>query len=213
MKTGITILFLSILSIAGTAIIYGRLPEQIPLHWGLDGEIDRYGDKIFAFLTASIPLFILALMFIIPKIDPRRDNYNKHMSVYKNVMLFLVLFLIGLHWLTMAVSLGSGLNVPLVIKLFTGLLFIYLGNIMPVIRHNYTFGIRTPWTLANERVWTKTHRVGGYLFILTGIVTVILAFFDHASSFYIVIGLIAALVLFLFGYSLWLFRKNNFNKK
>lgn len=77
-------------------------------------------------------------MLIIPKIDPRRDSYLKHMNVYQNIVLLLVLFLIGTHWLTMAVALGYPIDIPFTIKFTTGLLFIYIGNYMPKIRHNYT---------------------------------------------------------------------------
>jgi uncharacterized membrane protein len=84
-------------------------------------------------------------------------------------------------------SLGFNINVAMVVRIGIGLLFIVIGNFMSQIRQNYFFGVRTPWTLANETVWKKIHRIGGFSFMIEGIILIISSFF---------IGIIA-LVLFI----------------
>jgi uncharacterized membrane protein len=51
----------------------------------------------------------------------------------------------------------------------TGLLLATLGNYLPKTRYNYVMGVRTPWTLADERVWDQTHRLAGPLMMLGGL--------------------------------------------
>jgi uncharacterized membrane protein len=59
------------------------------------------------------------------------------------------------------------------ILILIGLLFIFLGNMLPKVPKNLFVGIRTPWTIANELVWERTHRLGGWLFVLSGIVMIL----------------------------------------
>ncbi|OEH87041.1 hypothetical protein BHU72_00885 [Desulfuribacillus stibiiarsenatis] len=191
MKINKGIWFVIALSIVGTFVIYPSLPEQIPVHWNVKGEIDRYSDKWFAIVTASFPILFAALMIFLPKIDPRRDSYQKHQKAYVIFMNVLLVFFVLLHWVTVGVSLGYEINVGLFIGSAVGVLFIVIGNYMGQIRHNYFFGIRTPWTLANEQVWFKTHRRGGWIFIIAGILFIINGFTGNET-------LIIGSLIFLF---------------
>lgn len=207
MKINKWLIVLMLISIIATIYIYGLLPDRIPTHWNMKGEIDDYNGREFVFFTALLPLGLYLLMIIIPKIDPRRDSYLKHKKAYTVIILLTIIVLIGIHWVSILAALGYNVNIGLIVKLFLGLLFVVMGNYMGQIRHNYTFGIRTPWTLANETVWKKTHRVGGYGFIISGITFIISAFVDNTFtsvlSFVIVIGI----VVFSFIYSYVLYKK------
>ncbi|MDH4262422.1 MAG: SdpI family protein [Spirochaetia bacterium] len=207
MKQNKFIIMLSIVSAAATAMIYASLPEQIPLHWGINGQIDRYGPRAAIFLTAVLPLAMYGLFLMIPKIDPRKDSYEKHAGAYSAIVMPIILFMIGLHWITIGFSLGYNIDIVFVVKLAAGLLFMILGNYLPVIRHNYTLGIRTPWTLSDEKVWTKTHRAGGYIFVISGLIWAAFSFFNQPWVFYFLIGEILVSVLGVFVYSYMLFRR------
>ena len=87
-----------------------------------------------------------------------------------------------------------------------GIMFILLGNYMPRIRPNYTFGIRTPWTPASETVWKKTHRVGGYVFVLSGVIIVVCSFFRGWAAL-IGIGVLLAGTIVSSVYSWLVFRE------
>lgn len=199
------LLVLCVLSVAGTALIYSRLPEKIPMHWGIEGQIDRYGGRGEIFLTAGVSFLFYGLMLVIPRIDPRRDNYKKHMKAFSLIIAALVLFMIALHWMMVAVALGADINVQTAICLAMAVLFAVIGNVLPQARHNYTFGIRTPWTLADEEVWRKTHRVGGYVFWLMAAALAAAAFIPSVIAFILAIGGIVAGVVFLVVYSYILF--------
>ena len=206
MKKNKLMLFVGVFSLVGTFCVYNKLPTRIPIHWGLDGTIDRFGDRMFVFFTGSLPLFMYVLYLIIPKIDPRKDSYEKHANSYKIIILAIVLFLIEFHWVSILFSLGYGVNMPLIIKLSIGILFIVVGNYMPLIKHNYTLGIRTPWTLASEIVWEKTHRVGGYLWVLSGFTWAFFAFLNQPWVFFALMGQLVLCLMGIIVYSYILFR-------
>ena len=195
------------ISIIGTFFVYPALPEEIPLHWNAAGEVDRIGHKINAFLTAGLPLLIVILLSVVPKIDPKRESYQKHGKAYGIIANLLIVFFIGLHWVTLAVALGYSINVGAVVGGGVGILFIIIGNYMGQIRPNYTFGIRTPWTLANEEVWKKTHRLGSWAFIVLGVLFIISGIIANEILFMIIIGALLLFVLGLFIYSYLEYRK------
>lgn len=193
-------------SFIGQLIIYPRLPEQVPVHWNANNEIDGWAGKGAALLMGLLPLLMLLLFIVIPKIDPKRENYEKHAGVYQMFAVLMTVFMGGVSWMVPLGGLGIEIPVGLMLNLLLGLIFVLLGNQMPRIRFNYTFGIRTPWTLASESVWKKTHRVCGFVFVLSGLVMMVCGFFTGWAA---TIGVILLLVGCAAGsvYSWWLFEK------
>ena len=193
-------------SFIGQLIIYTRLPEQVPVHWNANNEIDGWAGKGAALLMALLPLLMLLLFIVIPKIDPKRENYEKHAGVYQMFAVLMTVFMGGVSWMTPLTALGVELPVGLLLNMLLGLVFVVLGNQMPRIRFNYTFGIRTPWTLASETVWKKTHRLCGFVFVLSGLVMMVSGFFTGWAA-------MAGVILLLIGcvagsaYSWWLYEK------
>ena len=203
------ILILSAISFALTLWLYPSLPGEIAIHWNIHGEIDNYGSKNWVFLFAAIPLLIYILALFLPRIDPRRENYVKHRATFRLIITGIALAMIALHWITILFSLQFNVDVTMWVKIVLGLTWVLIGNYIPRIRHNYTFGIRTPWTLANENVWIKTHRIGGYGFIFSGIIWLIFAPFSYPWVFSLLIGEISAVALSLVVVSWLFFRKEN----
>lgn len=179
---------------------------QVPVHWNANNEIDGWAGKGAALLMALLPLLMLLLFIVIPKIDPKRENYEKHAGVYQMFAVLMTVFMGGVSWMVPLGGLGIEIPVGLMLNLLLGLIFVLLGNQMPRIRFNYTFGIRTPWTLASETVWKKTHRVCGFVFVLSGLVMMVCGFFTGWAA---TIGVILLLVGCAAGsvYSWWLFEK------
>lgn len=207
MKKNLLLIILILISFAATFLVYADLPAEIPRHWNLKGEVDGYWAKEYIFFTAILPLLIYVMMLVVPKIDPKKKSYEMHKKAYGITVLGTTLFMIAIHWVTVYVSLGNRVNMNLIINLGVGILFIVLGNYMGQIRHNYFFGIRNPWTLASEEVWTKTHRVGRYAFVLLGIIFIISAFLPKTISAVLIgIGMII-LLFFSTAYSYLLFKK------
>jgi uncharacterized membrane protein len=206
MKKNNWLLFIAVASFLGTVMIYSRLPDQMPIHWNTLGEVDNYGGKGFSLLMAVLPIAIYALMILLPKIDPRRENYAKHGKAYMMMQSGIVLLFVILNWVTIGFALGYDLNVGRFVTIGIGVLFIVIGNYLSQIRHNYFVGIKNPWTLANEQVWKKTHRLGGIGFVVVGILLAASTYLGTKMMTPVIIGSVLVLVLGLNLYSYLVFR-------
>jgi uncharacterized membrane protein len=154
-----------------SAIAWRYLPDRMPVHWGLSGEPDRWGSRLEgAFMVPAITLATVLLMRFLPRIDPRRANYEKMADVYDFVIALLATIMLGIHAVVLAAGLGHRIPIDTLVPAFIGLLFILLGNVLPRARSNWWFGVRTPWTLSSDLVWAKTHRIAGFCFVVAGLV-------------------------------------------
>lgn len=201
------LLVIVFISIAITLLIYGSLPSEIPSHWNIKGEIDAYSSKLFSLLTAFLPLGILLLMTYLPLVDPKRAHYLQHHRAYAMIRMALVAFFLLLHWIIIFSALGYALSMARLMPLGIGILFFIIGRFMGQIQPNYTLGIRTPWTMADEEIWRKTHRVGGYAFMLSGLVFILAGIINQPYSFMIAIASIFVLIFYVFIYSYLEYKK------
>lgn len=184
-------------------LLWNRLPEQIPTHWNINGEIDNWSSKTFA--VFGLPAILMALHWvcvIASSADPGNKNYPPK-------MLRLVLWIcpvIGLVLgsLVYATALGYDINIEVIMPLLVGLMFLTVGNLLPKCRQSYTMGIKLPWTLANEENWNKTHRLGGKLWVVGGIVTMATAFI---GNFWILLSVLVIMVAVPTVYSYLLYKK------
>ncbi|GKX28109.1 hypothetical protein SH1V18_05890 [Vallitalea longa] len=207
MKKNRLALILCIISFVGTIIAYFYLPDVIPIHWGIDGKVDNTGPKYMSIILSLIPLAIYLLMNTLPRIDPKRENYRKHSRAYNIFSFYIVLFLIIINWLTILFALGVKIDIGLLIPILVGILFIIIGNYMPQFRHNYFIGIRTPWTLADDNIWKKTHFYGGYVFIIIGILVMLMGIISKPFMLYLGMIISVILILSLFVYSYVIYKK------
>ncbi len=165
-------IILAVLPIILCIFVYGDLPEQVPTHWNFEGEVDGYGNKsTYAFLS-GLPLLLHILFSITPKIDPKGKNIEKFKGFYNSFKVFMIIFMDVVFFASLFVILNPEtqlIEIGDVVNGMIGIMFIFIGNYMPRAKQNYSFGIKTPWTLASETVWIKTHRISGYTFILSGV--------------------------------------------
>ncbi|MEL4457091.1 SdpI family protein [Lutimonas vermicola] len=155
------------------AYVWNSLPEKVPLHWNMEGEIDRYGEKSeLILIPVLLPLLIYVLFTIIPKIDPKRKikNMGNKYTILKSIM---TLFMSALAMIIIYAALNETLYNPNYIVLLIGILFALLGNYFKTLRANYFIGIKTPWTLENETVWKATHKLAGKLWFAGGLLIVL----------------------------------------
>lgn len=156
---------------AGSVWVYSRLPEMVATHWSLQGAPDGYSPRFWA--AVGMPLVILGLtgLFnVLPKVDPRHENYAKFLSTYWLIANAVVVFGAVAHAMILANALGYTVQVDRLVPLGVGLLFAFLGNYLTRVEPNWFIGIRTPWTLSSDAVWRKVHRTAGWLFVLGGLV-------------------------------------------
>lgn len=189
-------------------LFYDKLPAQIPIHWNIEGAVDNWADKWVIWILAGLPLILMILFAIIPKIDPRKENYQLHKKAYGTTIIGVNTFMFLLFLVAFLFMLGNDIDVSLVIPALAGGLFIILGNVMPTVKHNYTLGIKTPWTLADEGVWRKTHQLGGMAFIILGLVILGSLLAPGFVRFTILISATLLITIGLFVYSYVLFKKS-----
>ena len=185
---------------------WGSVPERVPVHWGLDGHVDRYGGRIEGLI--GLPLLALgmyALLRWLPRIDPGRANYERFAGAYSTIRLSLTAFLSVTFGLVLLAARGLPVDLEGAIPLLLGGLFLLLGNVMGKIRPNWFVGIRTPWTLSSKRAWDRTHRLGGWMLMANGLV--FLAGGSLHSRWATLAGIVAllavSLFLILYSYRVW----------
>ncbi len=181
--------------------------EQIPVHWGPSGTPDRYGGKFEGLLL--LPLITAGtavLLAVIPRFEPRQRNISLSGRVYGAFFIIMMLFMLGVQLMTMASIFGYVVNTNMYIAIALGALFIAIGNFMGKIRSNFFFGIRTPWTLASDLAWDKTHRLGGKLMMGMGILVLLSGVLSSSPLFiWILLGgnVLLLVVLMAYSYRVW----------
>lgn len=200
-----------LIMIAISTYVWLNLPdmEHYPLHWNAAGEADRFGSRNQVLINLAIfPLtgvIMTAFFLALPKIEPLRDNLLASLKAYNLVWISIMIFNIGLTYLiarTYIAPDGAALAVsPRVIVISISVLFIAIGNVMGKVRQNFFFGIRTPWTLSSELSWEKTHRIGGRLFVLVGLISIVAAISKPAIALHVFTALMIAMVIVLCAYS------------
>jgi len=189
-----------------SAYAWAVLPAdaQLPIHWNLAGEPDRFANKAWALLLGpGIILGIGALFAVLPVLEPRRENFERSGSFFRVIWALMVLFLLVLHGAVVFTGLGYPVSIPMVLGVSLSVLFLVMGNMLSKTRSNFFMGIRTPWTLSSEEVWIKTHRLGGRLFMLTGLVGLVTAFFFSPQIiFFVIMGgtMLSALIAVVYSF-------------
>ncbi len=188
---------------------YPHLPEQVPSHWNAQGEVDAYMSKFWGtFTLPSIMVGIVALLLLIPKIDPLKENIKKFKGYYYEFVVAFSLFMLFMQVQILLWSIGIKLSINVFVPIITGGLFYFIGILLEKAKRNWFIGIRTPWTLSSDVVWEKTHKIGALLFKVCGIISIIGAFFEKYSPYFILIPIIISSV-YLLVYSYVEYQKEN----
>jgi uncharacterized membrane protein len=185
-----------------TVLAWPHLPERVPLHWNVRGEVDGWGPRgLMMVLGPGAMLVELAIFALLPVLSPKRFEMESFVRTYLRIMLAAIL---GGAYIT-AVLLFAGLtgHVDVSAALLAGVsvLLVFIGNLMGKVRRNFFIGIRTPWTLASERVWYATHRLAGKTIVATGIASVAAALWGGLAGIVAWIALVLAGVLVPVAYS------------
>lgn len=176
LKNELPLILLLIVSFAMSFYFYPMLPDRIPTHWNFKGEIDGYSGKTAGtFLMPILNLVIYVLFIFLPALDPKKENYKLFESTYRYFRYLFHIFFFGMQVLIITAALGYAVDTGRFVMLGISLLFMLMGNVMGRLKHNYFIGIKTPWTLANEEVWKRTHRLSAYLWTGFGLAGAIMA--------------------------------------
>jgi uncharacterized membrane protein len=190
-------------------LIWDQLPDPMPSHWNIHGEVDAWSSK--AFSVFGFPAILLAVHWLCTLLcttDPGHKNYHPKMIR----LMFWICPMISLVLTTFMYSaaLDHSLPIETIMPLLLGLLFVVIGNLMPKCRRSYTMGIKLPWTLASEENWNRTHRFGGKVWVIGGILLMVTSLWGR---FWLLLAVLLAMVLIPTIYSYLYYRNHEQNRR
>jgi uncharacterized membrane protein len=195
-----------IAAVAVAAWLYPNLPDAVPSHWNVRGEVDRYISKPWGVVVLPLAaILVFVVMRLIPVISPKGYRTGPFANVLHIFQVATVGFMSLVAVLVLLEAGGIDVYINKVIFGALGTLFIVMGNYFAKIRKNFFLGIRTPWTLACDEVWARTHRVAGRLFVLYGLIMLAGVFVAIPAALFVV--MVAVIVLVPVPYSYLAYRK------
>lgn len=207
-KKEISLVLISSIPLIYLFIVWAQLPIEVATHYNIDGEADRFSSKsLFALILAAMLVFNYLLMLALPFIDPKGQIKEMGNKFYQ-IKYIIIGFVSVIACFMIYKTIYSKTPIYFIVVIL-GVLFIALGNYFQTIKPNYFLGIRTPWTLQNDNIWTRTHRFSGKIYMICGFIMIGCYFlFANKVSSFIMLGLIIPLAIFPYLYSFLLFKKN-----
>ena len=199
-------LVIALIAVGMSIWAYPQMPPTVATHWSLNGTPDGFSSRLVAVLIIpGVVLVMTGLFNVLPKLDPRGGNYPKFFGTYWLICNTVIAFMLIAHAMILASGIGFPMHIDRLMPVGVGLLFIVLGNYITRVEPNWFVGIRTPWTLSSDTVWRKTHRTGGYLMVLGGLLVAACAVLPHGAFIPVLIVaiLLMAVIPIVQSYILW----------
>lgn len=193
---------LIIAAVVATIAVYPNLPEQMPTHWGVTGEVNGWSNRLWG--AWMLPLFMAVIwLFLraVPHIDPRKANYGKFAGMYDALVVLILAFMLVIHVIVLLSASGHRIPMDRVMMPLVGVFMAAVGLMLPRAQPNWFVGIRTPWTLTSDVSWERTHKLGGNLFVALGVLMVLSAFIAPERAIWVLVIAALAIMVFLFVYS------------
>lgn len=167
--------FMILLPVIVGALMWDKLPSEIPSHWNMKGEVDGYSTKAFA--VFGMPMIFLSIHWLtafVTSADPKNKNHSG--KVISLIFWIIPAVSVLIAALTYSAALGKNAPVEVIANVLVGLVLVIVGNYLPKCRQSYTVGIKLPWTLNNEENWAKTHRLAGKVWVACGLAVIAAGF-------------------------------------
>ena len=194
-KSEIIVLGIILLSFIIGIYFYPQVPEKVASHWNAQGQVNGYMSKFWGlFLMPLISVGLFLLFITIPKIDPLKHNIEKFRRYYDGFVVLMIAYLFYVYLITIFWNIGIRLSINQLLVPAIGILFYYSGVLIENAKRNWSIGIRTPWTLSNDIVWEKTHKIGGKLFKIAGVIAFVGVFFQNYVIFLVLVPVISVAV-------------------
>lgn len=187
----------ALMFIAGV-FLYQYLPDPMPTHWNIAGQVDGWGAKYWAaWLLPGMALLLTGLFPLLSRIDPRHENYEKFKDAWNGIQTTIIAFLAYTYGITTYITLAQvdGSVMGRFMLAGVGLMFIILGNYMGKVRSNYFVGLKTPWALNDPEVWQKSQRFAGWAFVLAGLVFMVEAWWYEYLNVVFIITIATVVVI------------------
>ena len=187
-----------------TLIAFFFLPDEVPMHFNLNNQVDRYGSKYELLILPFIILFLGIIFLLIARhLDKKEkngsNNYNILVTVgfcilaMFNVLTYFTLYIafMGIHDLSQA-----PIDILSITAFMIGVMLIVIGNIIPKAKMNSMLGLRTKWSMSSEDAWRKSQRFGGYSAIISGLLIIVESLiFSEMTTIVIVLGIILVMAI------------------
>ena len=185
---GVMVLLAFIIGIA----VYPDMPEQMVSHWNAQGEVDGSMSRFWGLFLLPFIFLGLGLLFIaIPRIDPLKENIEQFRQYYDGFIILLFIFLLSIYLQVILWNIGIEISPNITFPIGIGILFYYIGILLRHAKRNWFIGIRTPWTLSNDKVWDRTHTQGAKLFKIAGVIAIAGVFFQNYAVWFILVPVIS----------------------
>jgi uncharacterized membrane protein len=212
MTTKLTTIIVLVIIIGITivgAAFWNQLPDPMASHWNENDQVDGYMSKFWGvYMMPLITIGLFLLFLLIPNIDPLKANIAQFRGTFNLFITVMVAFMAYVHVLTLRWNLGyTDLGIGKAMLPAMGLLFIVIGSMLRKAKRNWFIGIRTPWTLSSDSVWNEIHRLGGILFMFSGVIAIIGGFFGGMVAFWSIMIPIFGTSIFLVVYSYVLYQR------
>jgi uncharacterized membrane protein len=189
---------------AAAALLYRRLPDPVPVHWDAHGHVNGYMPKPWgALVMPLVTLGVSLLLLVLPRLSPRGFRVDRFQATFDLIQTSIVGFLFFATLLVLLAGAGFGVSVARAVPLGVGVLLVVLGNVLGKVTKNFFVGIRTPWTLASDEVWLRTHRFGGRVFVLAGLAIAVAGLAEGGATPILVAALAAVLLPTVYSYFIY----------
>ncbi|MBT8062676.1 MAG: SdpI family protein [Gammaproteobacteria bacterium] len=183
-----------------------QLPDPVPTHWNAAGEVDGWTPKPWGvWLLPVISMATFVVLLVLPVISPKGFRLEQSRKAYDVVIFVVVCFMALTEVFSFRSAVSGGQELMQFVPVAIGMLFLVLGNYLGKFQKNFFVGIRTPWTLASDEVWNRTHRLGGYVFMAGGAVIIVTGLLGLGVEWFVATAILVALIPTV--YSLLLYRR------
>lgn len=188
-------------------IMWNDLPDIMTTHWGADGNADGFGGKAFA--VFGIPIVILIFHFVcllFTALDKKQKNQNqKALGMVFWILPVISLFTNGIMY---RAAFGKEFDLAFFMPALLGAMFIFMGNYLPKVKQNGTLGIKISWALNNEENWNKTHRFGGKVWVVGGLILLLSIFLPLTVRLWVLVCVIIAMAIIPVVYSYSIYKQH-----
>ncbi len=189
-KYKVLFFLLMFLPLVAVLVALQLLPDQIPVHYGMDNQVNRWGSKYETMIFPAITVAFGAFMLIIAKYSAKQEKQRKNNEkICITIAIMCLLIFNGMTGYFLYTSFNKVENLSSVVVdiyrlvfILTGMLMILIGSIMPKMRLNSVMGLRTAWSMKNETTWKKSQQFGAIVSIVTGSLMILVCCFTKGFS-------------------------------
>ena len=154
-------------------LLWDRLTDPMATHFNFHNEPDGWSSKAFA--VFGMPLLLLGLHFMCLMLSCASNIQMQNVSSRVKSLMLLIIPAVSLlvTVLCYGYALGAPFAIDRIVWVFVGVVFALVGNYLPKLRRSNTTGIRLPWTLADEEIWSRTHRFAAPVWVVCGLLMIV----------------------------------------